>query len=440
MLNSTNPSTNPAGEHSPLPRTIPDLPHVTDVFATRGIERISPDYHELFDLPERMLRWGPDALFAFRYEDLRHLGTHPAVGNFPADMFVKMGFTTMAGLPIPFEEAGNILRFQKNQFFTSEPAVHAAVKRIFTQPLMPKEMPAFQVIGEKIASAIIDAVSGAGEINLVGDFASVLAMRFWGEVFEMTQAEMEGLANAMHKMVPLTSGLDHTEEGFRRMNDEAFPDYWRYLVPAIRRARERGQHMYLNRMATQFAALPVDLGELPEDVDMFVACNMIDGFHAMAGGIACAINELLLNPEGHAAVRENPDLAPMAVAEALRLNPQVPLISRYVHEDIDYDGLSIPKGSRISLYWAAANRDPGAFAAPTVFDIHRAQKQPLTFGNGAQICPGRNIAQALAVVAVRALTQHGLSVSLTGDSEWAYAGPAPATSPIRIPVSIQRTK
>lgn len=420
-----------------LPTAIAGLDHATDVFTERAIERLSSDYHELFELPQRMLRWGPDALFAFRYEDLRRLGTHPAVGNFPAEMFVKMGFTTMAGLPIPFEEAGNILRFQKNQFFTAEPGVHGAIKRIFTQPLMPKEMPTFKEMAESIADEIIDVVAGAGEINLVGDFAGPLAMRFWGEVFQMTTEEREGLANSMHKMGPLTAGLDHTEEGIRRLNDEAFPEYWRHLVPPIRRARASGKHIFLNRVAAQFAALPVELAGLPEDVDMFMACNMIDGFHAMAGGVACAINELLNNQEAYDAVRENPQLAGKVVAEALRLNPQVPMTSRYVYEDIELDGLSIPRGSRVSLYWASANRDPSVFHNPSVFDMHR-EKLPLTFGNGAQICPGRNIAQTMAVVAVNALVRRDISISLSGQGEWIAAGFAPSTSPVRIPVVITK--
>lgn len=421
-----------------LPSSIAGLPHINDVFAERKITRISADYHELFDLPHRMLRWGPDAILAFRYDDLRALGVNPVVGNFPAETFVRMGFTAMLGLPVPFEEAGNILRFQKNQFFTTEQSVHAAIKRIFAQPLMPKAMPQFQAMGERIASAIVDAVAGKGEIDLVGDFATALAMKFWGEVFGMTPDELSGLSDAMHKLVPLTAGLDHTEAGFRRLNDEGFPEYWRYLVPAIRRARESGQHMFLDRMATQFSALPADLGELPEDVDMFVACNMIDAFHALAGGVACTIHEMIADGDVYTSARQDETLGQQIVVEALRLNPQVPLITRHVHEDFEYEGMSIPRGSRVSLYWAAANRDPDAFVDPTKFLLNRGPNPPLTFGNGAQICPGRNIAQTMALAAIRVLTQPGVSVSLSGRIEWAGGEYAPATSPSRIPVIVTK--
>lgn len=421
-----------------LPTEITELRDVYEVFSEQGIDCISSDYHELFDLPDQMLRWGPNAIFAFRYEDLKFLGTHPAVGNFPAEMFVRQGFTAMQGLPIPFEESGNILRFQKNQFFTTEPSVHAAVKRIFTHPFMPRDIPKFQDMATEIANKVVDAVSEIETINFVSDFAAIVSMKFWAEIFGMTAEEQTGLANAMHKLGTLTAGLDHTASGFKKMNDEGFPEYWKYLVPPIRRARENGNHMFLNKMATQFSALSTDLGDLPEDVDMFVACNLIDGFHALAGGISCTVYEMLRQPGTFDLIKADRTRASDLVAEALRLNPQVPLTSRYVWEDIAYNDLLIPKGSKVSLYWAAANRDPEQYAEPASFNISRSSTPAMTFGNGAQICPGRNVVQALTLATINVLVQDDVSIELAGKPVWLGSGFAPDTSIESIPVIIKR--
>lgn len=82
--------------------------------------------------------------------------------------------------------------------------------------------------------------------------------------------------------------------------------------------------------------------------------------------------------------------------------PYLPL--RYAVDDIDIDGIHIPKGDAILPAYAAAGRDPAVHGATADdFDITRTGKQHHAFGHGAHHCLGAPLARLEAEVALPAL-------------------------------------
>ena len=72
------------------------------------------------------------------------------------------------------------------------------------------------------------------------------------------------------------------------------------------------------------------------------------------------------------------------------------------------------------MMWAAANRDPGVFDDPDSYRLTRQIQHGTTFGGGAHLCPGRNVARMLTEIAVTALTAPDVDIALVGDDhEWA---------------------
>ena len=56
-------------------------------------------------------------------------------------------------------------------------------------------------------------------------------------------------------------------------------------------------------------------------------------------------------------------------------------------------GTVIPKGSEISLMFAAANHDPAHYEDPENFDIERSNKDQLALGFGLHKCVGQYLAR-----------------------------------------------
>jgi cytochrome P450 len=106
------------------------------------------------------------------------------------------------------------------------------------------------------------------------------------------------------------------------------------------------------------------------------------------------------HPDQRRAVYEDRSLVPQVIDETLRFEPTGHATARYVTEDIEYYGTTVPAGSAILISLASANRDERRYPDPDVFDIHRTDIQHLTFGYGLHYCLGANLARLEGRVAL----------------------------------------
>ncbi len=93
------------------------------------------------------------------------------------------------------------------------------------------------------------------------------------------------------------------------------------------------------------------------------------------------------------------------VEETLRYEaPVAHLPLRYAVEDIELGEIRIPKGEAILASYAGAGRDPQVHGATAdTFDVHRVNKEHLSFGHGAHHCIGAPLARLEATIALPAL-------------------------------------
>src|SRR5262249_29371943 len=99
------------------------------------------------------------------------------------------------------------------------------------------------------------------------------------------------------------------------------------------------------------------------------------------------------HPDQRRAIVDDRSLIPNVIDETLRFEPTGHATARYVMQDIDYYGTTLPAGSAVLLLVGSANRDPRRYENPDVFDIRRADVQHLTFGYGLHYCLGANLAR-----------------------------------------------
>jgi cytochrome P450 len=126
---------------------------------------------------------------------------------------------------------------------------------------------------------------------------------------------------------------------------------------------------------------------------------------------------LLLRPEMLAAVRDDRELLRPAIEESLRWMPTDPMFSRWVTRGVDFQGVHLPHGAVLHLCIGAANRDPARWERPDKYDIHRAPKPTLAFGNGPHVCLGMHVARAEMAVGIGALLDRLPNLRLDSDEE-----------------------
>ncbi|WP_281017054.1 MULTISPECIES: cytochrome P450 [unclassified Minwuia] len=112
---------------------------------------------------------------------------------------------------------------------------------------------------------------------------------------------------------------------------------------------------------------------------------------------------LLQNPDEYAKLRDNPDLVPGAIEEMLRFDSSVQMTGRTAMEDVEVNGVTIPKGDHIINLLGSANRDGAAFDAPESFRVDRKDVRPMSFGGGIHFCLGAQLARVEADIAFRSL-------------------------------------
>jgi cytochrome P450 len=92
-------------------------------------------------------------------------------------------------------------------------------------------------------------------------------------------------------------------------------------------------------------------------------------------------------------VRNDRNLVPKLIDEAVRFEPSSTFKVRETSADVQIGDVLIPKGSFVQCMVASANRDETAFENPDVFDIDRRQKPSFGFGFGPHMCIGQFVAK-----------------------------------------------
>jgi cytochrome P450 len=124
---------------------------------------------------------------------------------------------------------------------------------------------------------------------------------------------------------------------------------------------------------------------------------LLAGHETTSNMITIMVAMLLSDRERFEAVIDDPDLVPGTVEEVLRLDSTLSAIGgvpRFITEDVELSGATVPAGSTLIPIISGANRDPAKFPDPDRFDPRRQNSnQHLTFGAGPHYCLGQPLAR-----------------------------------------------
>jgi cytochrome P450 len=143
---------------------------------------------------------------------------------------------------------------------------------------------------------------------------------------------------------------------------------------------------------------------------------------------------MLSEPSLLETLREDRDMLRGAIEEALRWEPPISTVVRVARCDCELGGITIPKGTNVSVSVAAANRDPTHYADPDRFDPTRKNIAHLTFGGGPHVCLGMPLARMETTVAINGLLDRlpdlHLDPSAPAPNITCVAFRSPATLPV----------
>ena len=302
-------------------------------------------------------------------------------------------------------------------FIVRDPPEHdrlrAIATRYFGPPDSPKVITGLQPGIDMFVEGLIDSLPASGEADFVDQFA--LPLPVWVisgmlGVPEQDSHQFRAWTEALVAGID-AEGLPGADELIRR-RDQSKAAMTSYVAELVRRHREHPDDSMLSRLANDHG------NETMPDDELVVTGRLllVAGHETTVNLTANGVLTLLRNPWALDRLRAEPEWVTPVVEELLRLEPPVQYLpQRHAAADIEIDGTTIPKGARVLLLLAAANRDPERFGHPDRFDPDRADNAHIGFASGVHYCFGAPLARVEAHASLAAFAQRLVNPRLMAD-------------------------
>lgn len=276
-----------------------------------------------------------------------------------------------------------------------DPPDHTPMRKAVMRAFTPRRVAALSDRIRKFAQELLSSFPESGEVDAFATFTDPLPIYVMAELLGVDPGE-RAMFKRCGDAIVYSSGAD--PETLRAAQAELTA----YLAGVFdARLREPRDDL-----------ISVLLTESPEGralsrKELLALCFLL--LVAGTETTTSAFGNALLLLEHHRAARQqlvaDPSLIPNAVEEILRFDPPVQGLSRVATRDVELVDRKLPKGARVHMLFAAANRDPRVFPQPEEFDVARTPNNHLSFGFGIHFCLGASLARMELQVGLEELLQ-----------------------------------
>jgi cytochrome P450 len=275
-----------------------------------------------------------------------------------------------------------------------EPPLHTAHRQMLSRVFTPKAMAAIEPQVRAFCAERLDELRDRDSFDFVREFAQFVPMRVFGMLLGIPDEAQERVRAHVEEGIDGSTGPDQ-EYGDDFLMDGFYDEFVDY------RAEHPGDDLITRLITTEFEdELGVRRTLTRSESLMYLAVIAGAGNHTTNRLIGWLAKVLADHPDARAELRADRALIPNAVEETLRFEPSSTQIARYVTEDVELHGQTVPEGSAMLLLAGSANRDERQFDDPDTYDIHRKLGHHLTFGYGPHFCLGASLARLEGRVAL----------------------------------------
>ncbi|WP_437288862.1 cytochrome P450 [Sorangium sp. So ce406] len=277
-----------------------------------------------------------------------------------------------------------------------DPPEHTRIRSLINKAFVPRLVEGLRPRVEALVDGLLDAVAPAGQMDVLRDLGDLLPLLVIGEVLGVPAEDrhkLKGWSNALGGF--LGAGRPTLEIAGGALTAVAeLEDYFRGVIAS--RRQSPGSDLLSQLILAEEQGMILGEQEL-----LSTCCMLLFGGHETTKNlIGNGLLALLLHRSARDELRGSPMLIGPAVEELLRYDSPVQWMSRMALEDIELDGVTIPKGDRAFLVLGAANRDPAQFPEPDRLDFHRTDIRHISFGLGVHYCAGAALARVEAQAAI----------------------------------------
>jgi cytochrome P450 len=303
---------------------------------------------------------------------------------------------------------------QERSILAVEGAEHTRLRRLASPAFTPKATDRLRPFMREVIGELFDGVVESGRCELVGDICEPYPIPI-----------ICSLLGAPREDWKLFSAW--ATDIFRMFNNDIAND-----LPAIETAMGEID-AYVRAMVEERRSRPADdllshMIAVEEEGDrlttdelvMMTEAVLMAGTDTTRNQLACSVALFAEHPDQWARLVAEPELAPRAVEETMRLLGTVRGTARVASTDIELHDVLIPAGTLVMTSLATANHDPSIWSDPHRFDITRepTSSAHTTFGSGIHFCLGASLARAELQEALPLLARRMPDMVLDGAIEW----------------------
>ncbi len=349
---------------------------------------------------------GTDIYVVTRYDDVRRVLMDPH--TFPS---------SSAGTPFR-ASAGNIERGKMvadrfaAQGWVPAPTLngrddpeHAQMRRMFNDAFRPSRIKEIDPKVKHLAFELIDGFLGDGQCDWVQQFCIPLPLFIIGEQMGARREDMWQIKRWTEAFFQRISFMLPEDRHMEMVDREIEAQH--YFQPIFERLRENPDDslisVLVNTMIEEWGR-PLSDNELHAEM---MADTFVGGSETTSNALAAGMKLLIENKDVWHQLKRDPDKHMRTfVEEVVRLESPVQSLMRFVAEDVQIGGATVPAGAMINVRFAAANRDERQFECPEKLDLDRSKAgSHMGFGSGVHHCLGAPLARRELVWGFTAVTQ-----------------------------------
>jgi cytochrome P450 len=280
-----------------------------------------------------------------------------------------------------------------------DPPQHERLRALVSRAFTPRSVARMDQIVRDVITSVIEPLEDRQSFDVVEDFTAIFPNEIISTILGIPEADRPNVRRWTNRILS-------RQEGAEELTDETVQAYIAQQELFFALAQEKRRHP-ADDMMTKLAQaeIPTDTGGVTRLTDKEVADFSFilgaAGTETVTKLVANAIVLLGRHRDQWQLVREDKDLLPAAVEEALRYWAPSQLQGRFTMTDVTLHGVTIPKGSPVFLITGSANRDERVYERPDEFDVTRTDvPAPLGFGRGAHFCIGAALARTESRIAL----------------------------------------
>lgn len=286
--------------------------------------------------------------------------------------------------------------------------VHTAFRTINDKYFTAERMATFAPIAKRIIDDLVQQLPKRQPVDVMASFAKTYAVKLqsafmgWSDDYEMA----------------LNDWIAKNHQAIRQQDRELigkvaleFDEFIKQILNEKRQNQDKKADI-TTELLHDVIHLPDESRHMTDDELVSLIRNWTVGeLSTISATVGVITHFLATHIDEQERLRANPNDIPNAVEEIMRLND--PLVSnrRMTTCPVQLGGVDLPKGSKITINWIAANRDESVFDDATSYHPERNQQHNLVYGAGIHVCPGAPLARLELQLLLTSLLQHHIRPS-----------------------------